>query len=52
MLLAAGADVGVKNGKGQTAVDVVKGEPRNPLNQDIRLLAVLDGTAEPATINQ
>lgn len=50
MLLAAGTDVGAKNDKGQTAADVVKDEPRNPLNQAAGLLAVLEGTAELATI--
>jgi ankyrin repeat protein len=52
MLLEAGANVALKNGKGQTPAEVVRGEPRNPLNQNASLLAVLDGTAELATIQQ
>ena len=43
MLLAAGADVGAKNDRGQTAAEVVRGEPRNPLNQDEALLMQLEG---------
>lgn len=50
MLLAAGADVGAKNDQGQTAADVVRAEPRNPLNQAEGLMKVLDGAAELASI--
>ncbi|PSC70745.1 translocase of chloroplast chloroplastic [Micractinium conductrix] len=49
MLLAAGADVGAKNDRGQTAAEVVRGEPRNPLNQDEALLMQLEG-ALPLTM--
>ena len=48
LLAAAGADLGAQNDKGQTAAEVVRGEPRNPLNQNEGLLAVLEGKA-PAT---
>lgn len=44
-LLNVGADVGVKNSEGQRPVDVVRAEPRNPLNADAEVLAVLDGSA-------
>ncbi|KAL4420240.1 hypothetical protein ABPG77_011064 [Micractinium sp. CCAP 211/92] len=50
LLLAAGADITVTNDKGQTAAEVVKSEPRNPLNQNASLLAVLEGAAELASI--
>jgi hypothetical protein len=50
MLLQSGADVNARNDKGQTAAEVVRAEPRNPLNQNATLLAVLDGTAEMASI--
>ena len=50
MLLQSGADVNARNDKGQTAAEVVRGEPRNPLNQNATLLAVLDGTAEMDSI--
>lgn len=52
LLLAAGADVLTANDKGQTAAQVVRAEPRNPLNQNEGLLAVLEGTAELASIEQ
>ena len=44
-LLNVGADVGAKNLEGQRPVDVVRKEPRNPLNGDEEVLAVLDGSA-------
>jgi len=50
MLLAAGADISARNDRGQTAAEVVRGEPRNPLNQNEPLLMVLEGAAELATI--
>ncbi|KAL4451917.1 hypothetical protein ABPG75_007579 [Micractinium tetrahymenae] len=50
LLLAAGADIAATNDRGQTAAEVVKSEPRNPLNQNAALLAVLEGAAELATI--
>lgn len=50
LLLAAGADITATNDKGQNAAEVVKSEPRNPLNQNAALLAVLEGAAELASI--
>ena len=44
-LLAAGADGGARNKDGQNAAEIIRAEPRNPLNADAALLAVLDGTA-------
>lgn len=51
LLLGAGADVGARNDKGQTAAEVVRGEARNPLNQDEALLAVLEGKAAVASLS-
>jgi hypothetical protein len=42
-LLNVGADVRAANREGQTPVDVVKSEPRNPLNQEADVLAALEG---------
>ena len=42
-LVGAGADVRVVNSDGDRAVDVVTKEPRNPLNQDAEMLALLRG---------
>ena len=50
MLLGAGADVGATTAKGLTPAAVIRAEPRNPLNQNPGLLAVLEGTAELASI--
>lgn len=50
LLLAAGADISATNDRGETAAQVVKGESRNPLNESAGLLAVLEGSAELATI--
>lgn len=50
MLLAAGADVGAKNDKGQTAAEVVRAEQRNPLNGDESVMAVLEGTQTAASL--
>ena len=44
-LLAAGAAGGARNKDGQNAAEIIRAEPRNPLNADAALLAVLDGTA-------
>lgn len=50
LLLTAGADISATNDRNQTAAEVVKSEPRNPLNQNASLLAVLEGAAELASI--
>ncbi|KAH7622484.1 putative Ankyrin repeat domain-containing protein 2A [Nannochloris sp. 'desiccata'] len=41
-LVRVGADVNVKNGDGQTAVELIRGEPRNPLNTDAEIMAMLE----------
>lgn len=41
-LVRAGADVRAQNEKGQTAAAIIRAEPRNPLNQDTELLAMLE----------
>lgn len=41
MLIDAGADTKVKNADGKTAVDLIKEEPRNPLNNNSDVLNLL-----------
>ncbi len=41
-LVRAGANVSTKNGDGQTAAELIRGEPRNPLNIDTEIMAMLD----------
>ena len=40
-LLSVGADVGIKNKENQTALELIKAEPRNPLNQNDSILQQL-----------
>jgi hypothetical protein len=41
-LVRAGANVTTKNGDGQSAAELIRDEPRNPLNTDAELMAMLD----------
>ena len=41
-LCRVGADVTVKNKDGQTPAEVIRAEPRNPLNTDAELMAMLE----------
>jgi Ankyrin repeats (3 copies) len=41
-LVRVGADVNLKNGDGQTAAELIRGEPRNPLNTDAEIMAMLE----------
>ena len=42
-LVEVGADITAKNSDGKTAAELIRGEPRNPLNNDAALLDLLDG---------
>ena len=50
LLLGAGASVAARNAQGQSAADVVRGEPRNPINSDDALMAVLEGKELASTL--
>ena len=42
LLVGAGADASAENGEGKTPLELVTGEPRNPLNQDKDTLGALE----------
>ena len=43
--MRSGANGGLENAKGQTPVELVSGEPRNPINGLADVLAVLENAA-------